>query len=209
MCVVCAQNGTVFVNKPKRDRGGEGSNRRRRERANYCKVCVSGEGLEGDLLSRQRQHSTGTNLSSIFLFCLTFPPPPSFITREHLIRLSLDLEATFVLLLCFSLVSPSRCSGQPCLPDVGSSSQGLSWRWPCEHALRQSSGAGCRADLKWHSLDGFHFSLFSLLYILVPISWAICCVSPYHRRRGLHCLSSCSGIWATIIIQTCCIRRLP
>lgn len=30
MRVVCAQYGTVFVNKPKRERGGEGSNRRRR-----------------------------------------------------------------------------------------------------------------------------------------------------------------------------------
>lgn len=42
----------VFVNKPKRDRGrgeeeGEG-------RANDCKVCVSGLGLEGDISSQGR-----------------------------------------------------------------------------------------------------------------------------------------------------------
>lgn len=115
--VASAQYETVFVNKP---RGGEGSNRRRRERANYCKVYVSGSGLERDifsslllhLLSRQRQHSTGINVPSILssygvlVFLLTLP-------LRHLIPPSLDLEAHFVLLIClfFLCVSSLCCSG--------------------------------------------------------------------------------------------------
>lgn len=131
--------------------------------------------------------------------------PPSL---THLILLSLDLEAPFVLLICFSPVSSARCSGQPCLPDVGLSSPALSWQWACERGLRQSCRPSCCADLKGHSLDGHHLSLFSYLCIFViPVSWTICCSSPYHHHHhSLHCLSCSPEIWAmglfTGIIQT-------
>lgn len=114
LCVVCAQYGTVFVNKLK---GGDGSNRtrRRRERANHCKVCVSGWGLEGDILlpvfasaleAAPTFNRHNCSLRHPFLFfslldvqCLQFSPPPSFL--KHLIPPSLDLEAPFVLLIVF------------------------------------------------------------------------------------------------------------
>lgn len=109
--------------------------------------------------------------------CLTplshFPSPSSslsvVLSLTHLIPPSPDLEAPFVLLICFSPVSSACHSGQPCLPDAGALG---SHRRGCHdnggHA--ECGRAGCRADVKWHSPDGLHFSLFSLLHILSPIS---------------------------------------
>lgn len=144
-------------------------------------MYVSGFGFQGDDASASaleaRQQARALPPSSFFFqffFCspsLIFPVllrlPPSSLT--HLIPPSPDLEAPFVLLICFSPVSSACHSGQPCLPDAGALG---SHRRGCHdnggHA--ECGRAGCRADMKWHSPDGLHFSLFSLLHILIPIS---------------------------------------
>lgn len=184
-------------------------------------MCVSGWGLEGDIFlpasasaleaaptfnrhERSRYHPfffflffhlSSPCSSSPFLRCTSNPSiswPRSTLCPPHLF-------STRLFCRLFRATLFTWCGG--------------SHLWGCHDDGHVSMvfirpAAGCCADLKWHSLDGLHFSLFFLLYILIPISWAICCASPYHHHHhGLHYLSSHSEIWAMrlfiSIIQTC------
>lgn len=82
-----------------------------------------------------------------FVFFLSFIP--LFFSATHVVR------GNLVYLLW---ISSQGCHGD----------SNARWR------LCQISRAGCRVDLECHCLVGLHFSKPLLLYILIPLSCAIC-----------------------------------